>query len=147
MGALYIEIYFNIFFSNQDERLFEIKKWATSIWFYLERIIFSKVFMIQIFTLSNAKHGESIVISFAVSATSKGPQIKTTEPMVSFKVTNCSIQLGWILAPDGFAKKYMGYLREAKKCDFYKYCNRAWKKWVFLFLFLEISQKRLKLFW
>ena len=44
-----------------------------------------------IFTLSNAKHGESIVIDLAASSTSK---VKTTEPMVSIKVTNCSIQLG-----------------------------------------------------
>ena len=36
----------------------------------------------------------SIVIGLAASATSKGPQVKTTEPMVSNKVTNCSIQLG-----------------------------------------------------
>ena len=35
-------------------------------------------------------HGESIVIG----ATSKGPQVKSTEPMVSIKVTYCSIQLG-----------------------------------------------------
>ena len=46
------------------------------------------------FTLSNAKHGESIVIGLAASSTSKGPQVKTTEPMVSIKFTNCSIQLG-----------------------------------------------------
>ena len=46
------------------------------------------------FTLSNAKDGESIVIGLAASATSKGPQVKSTEPMVSIKVTNCSIQLG-----------------------------------------------------
>ena len=46
------------------------------------------------FTLSNAKHGESIVIGLAASSTSKGPQVKTTEPMVSIKVINCSIQLG-----------------------------------------------------
>ena len=45
-------------------------------------------------TLSNAKHGESIVIGLAGSSTSKGPQVKTTEPMVSIKVTHCSIQLG-----------------------------------------------------
>ena len=46
------------------------------------------------FTLSNANHGECIVIGLAASSTSKGPQSKTTEPMVSVKVTNCSIQLG-----------------------------------------------------
>ena len=46
-----------------------------------------------IFTLSNAKHGE-IVIGLAASSTSKGPQAKTKGPMVSIKVTNCSIQLG-----------------------------------------------------
>ena len=48
----------------------------------------------MIFTLSNAKHGESIVIGLAASSTSKGPQVKTTEPMVSIKVTNSSIELG-----------------------------------------------------
>ena len=37
--------------------------------------------------------GESIVIGLAASATSKGPHVKTTEPMVSIKVTNCGIQL------------------------------------------------------
>ena len=30
----------------------------------------------------------------AASSTSKGPQVKTTEPMDSTKVTNYSIQLG-----------------------------------------------------
>ena len=40
-------------------------------------------------TLSNAKHGESIA-----SSTSKGPKVKTTEPIVAIKVTNCGIQLG-----------------------------------------------------
>ena len=48
----------------------------------------------SLFTLSNAKNRESIVIGFAASSTSKGPQVKTTEHMVSIKVTNCSIQLG-----------------------------------------------------
>ena len=43
--------------------------------------------------LSNAKHGESIEIGLAASATSKGPQVKTTEPMASIEVTNYSIQL------------------------------------------------------
>ena len=43
------------------------------------------------FTLSNAKHEESILIGLAVSSTSKGPQAKTTEPIVSIKITNCSI--------------------------------------------------------
>ena len=76
------------------------------------------------FTLSNAKHGESIIIGFAASATSKGPQVKTTEPMISIKVTNCSIQLGWILACEGFAKNYMGSRPEAKKCNFFIYCVR-----------------------
>ena len=68
---------------------------------------------VLVFSLSNAKHGEGIVIGLAASSTSKGPQLKTTEPMV----TNCSIQLGKILARDGFAKKNMGSRPEAKKCD------------------------------
>ena len=38
--------------------------------------------------------GESIVIGLVASATSKSPQVKPTEPMVSIEVTNCSIQLG-----------------------------------------------------
>ena len=67
-----------------------------------------------VFTLSNAKHGESIVIGLAASETSKGPQVKTREPMVSIKVTHCSIQ-----ARDGFAKNYMGSRPETKKCDFF----------------------------
>ena len=71
--------------------------------------------MLLVFTLSNAKHGKSFVIGFAASSTSKGPQVKTTEPTVSIKVTNCSIQLGWILALDGFAKNYMGSRPEAKQ--------------------------------
>ena len=72
-----------------------------------------------LFTLSNAKHGESIVIGLAASSTSKGPQVKTTEPMISINVTNCAIQLGWILARGGFAKNYMGSRPEAKKWDFF----------------------------
>ena len=63
--------------------------------------------------------GESIVIVLAANSTSKDPQVKTTEPMVSIKVTNCSIQLGWILARGGFAKNYKGSRPEAKKCDFF----------------------------
>ena len=46
------------------------------------------------FTLFNAKHGESILIGLAASSTSKGPQVKTTEPIDSIKVINCIIQLG-----------------------------------------------------
>ena len=41
------------------------------------------------FTLSNANHGESIVMGLAASSTSKGSQVKTTKPMVSIKVPNC----------------------------------------------------------
>ena len=62
--------------------------------------------------------GESIGIGLAASSTSKGPQVKTTEPMVSIKVTNLSIQLDWILARGGFAKNYMRSRPEAKKCHF-----------------------------
>ena len=51
-------------------------------------------FDIHIVTLSYAMHGESIVIGLAASSTSKGPQVKTAEPMVLIKVTYCSIQLG-----------------------------------------------------
>ena len=63
--------------------------------------------------------GESIGIDLAASSTSKDPQVKTTEPMDSIKVTNCSIQLGWILARGGDAKNYMGSRPEAKKCHFF----------------------------
>ena len=63
--------------------------------------------------------GESIGIGLEASSTSKGPQVKTTEPMDSTKVTYCSIQLGWILARDGFAKNAMGSRPEAKKCHFF----------------------------
>ena len=76
------------------------------------------------FLLYRAKHGESIVIGLAASSTSKDPQVKTTEPMVSTKVTNCSIQLGWILARDGFAKKYIRSRPGAKKCHFFIWCVR-----------------------
>ena len=55
----------------------------------------------------------------AKEQTSKGPQTKTTEPMVSIKVTNCRIQLGWILVGDGFAKNYMESRPEAKKSEFF----------------------------
>ena len=67
-----------------------------------------------VFTLSNAKHGESIA-----SSTSKGPKVKTTEPIVAIKVTNCGIQLGWILAGGGFAKNYKRSRPEAKNPDFF----------------------------
>ena len=63
--------------------------------------------------------GESVVIGLAASSTSKGPQAKTTEPMVSIKVPNCSIQLGWNLARDGCAKNCMESRPEAKKCQFF----------------------------
>ena len=63
--------------------------------------------------------GEKIVIGLTASSTSKGPQAKTTEPMDSTKITYCSIQLGWILARDGFAKNAMGSRPEAKKCQFF----------------------------
>ena len=71
--------------------------------------------IILFITLSNAKHGESIVIGLEVGWTSNGP--RTTEPVVSIKVTNCSIQLGWILARDGFAKKYSILLCSIKLKD------------------------------
>ena len=73
--------------------------------------------MIFIFILSNAKW-ESIVIGLTASSTSKRPQVKITEPMVSIKVTNCSIQIGSVLAREVIAKNYVGSRPEAKKCDF-----------------------------
>ena len=62
----------------------------------------------------------------SASATSKGPQVKTTEPMVTNKATNCSIYLGCILARDGFSKNYMGSRPEAKKCHFFIWCVRMY---------------------
>ena len=59
----------------------------------LKAIILLLIFNL-IFTLSNAKHGESIVIGLAASSNSKDPQVKNTEPTDSIKVTNCIIQLG-----------------------------------------------------
>ena len=35
--------------------------------------------MCSVFTLSNAKHGEGIVIGLMASSNSKGPQAKTTD--------------------------------------------------------------------
>ena len=70
--------------------------------------------ILQFFTLANAKRGECIVIGLAASSTSKGPQINTKGPMVSIKVTNCSIQLGWIFARGGFAKNSIGSRPEVK---------------------------------
>ena len=58
--------------------------------------------------------GESIGIGLAASSTSKGPQTKTTEPIDSIKVTYCSVQLGWILARDGFAKNTWGLIQRPK---------------------------------
>ena len=52
------------------------------------------MFVMAIFYLIQAQHGESIVIGLAASSTSKGPQAKTTEPIDSIKAPNCSIQLG-----------------------------------------------------
>ena len=89
-----------------------------------------------LFTLSNAKHGYGIIIGLEASAASKGPQVKTTEPMVSIKVTYCSIV--WIFACDGFAKNYMGSRPEAKKCDFFIYSVRM-IKWMYAgFLFFRL---------
>ena len=74
----------------------------------------------QVLTLSYAKkHGESIVIGLAACSTWKGPQVKTTEPMVSFEVRNCSIQLGLILAREGFSKNYMGVSSRGQKVRFF----------------------------
>ena len=62
--------------------------------FYIVKASMKYICIYRYFYLSNAKHGESIGIGLAASSTSKGPQIKTREPMVSIKVTNCSIQFG-----------------------------------------------------
>ena len=44
------------------------------------------------FLLYPMRSREIITIGLAPSATSQGPQIKTTEPMVLIKVKNCSIE-------------------------------------------------------
>ena len=77
--------------------------------------IVSSIYRVSFNFIQCEARGESL----AASATLKGSQVKTTEPMVSIKVTNCSSQLGWILARDGFAKYYMGSRPEAKKSDFF----------------------------
>ena len=43
---------------------------------------------VTFFYFIQCEHRESIVIGLAASSTSKGPQVKTTEPMVSSKVRN-----------------------------------------------------------
>ena len=63
--------------------------------------------------------GESIIIGLEANSSLKVSQVKITEPMVSIKVTNCSVQLDWILARDDFAKNYMGSRPEGKKCHFF----------------------------
>ena len=102
-------IKFVLFLNRYRDRRLHINKYI-----YIQFLLVSFFFI-----LSNAKHRESIVIGLAASSTSKGQQIKTTEPMVSIKVTNCSIQLGWILAHDGYAKNYSRSRPEAKKCHFF----------------------------
>ena len=72
-----------------------------------------------IFTLSNAKHGRKYWNRSRGKPDFRGPQAKTTEPMDSIKATYCSIQLGWILARDGFAKNAMESRAEAKKGHFF----------------------------
>ena len=72
----------------------------------------------ELFTLSNAKHGGKYWNRSRGNATSKGPQAKTTEHMDSIKVTYCSIQLGRIVARNGFAKNYMGF-RPGPKVRFF----------------------------
>ena len=76
-----------------------------------KQILFYKFIFHFFFYFIQCEARGSIVIGLASRSTSKGPQVKTTEPMVSIKVTNCSIQFGWILARDGFAKNYMGVSR------------------------------------
>ena len=83
------------------------------------QIFVNIISMLFFYFIECEAYGESIVIGLAASSTPKGPQVKTTEPMLSIKVTNCGIQLGWILARDGFAKNYMGSRPEAKKCQFF----------------------------
>ena len=82
--------------------------------------------------------GESIGIGLAARSISKGPQAKTTEPVDPIKVTYCSIQLGLILARDGFAKNYMGSRTEAKTCHFFHLvrADRCMYGWMDVIAFL-----------
>ena len=97
----------------------------SKILFFFFKLLF---LLCLIFTLSNAKHGGKYWNRSRGKLDSKGPQAKTTEPMNSIKVTYCSIQLGRILAHNGFAKNYMGSRPEAKKCHFYFIQCEAWAK-------------------
>ena len=54
-----------------------------------------------------------------LSRASNGPQVKTTDPMVWNKVTDCGIQSGWILAPEGFANNHLVSHPGAKKYIFF----------------------------
>ena len=68
------------------------------------------------FTFSNAKHINKYWNRSHL--TSNGPRVETTEPMISTKVPNCSIQSGWILGPDGFVKNYMALVQRSKSAIF-----------------------------
>ena len=58
------------------------------------------------------------------SLTSKGSQVKT---MVSTKFTKCNIQSGWILAPEGLAKKlHVVSFRGQKVRFFHLVCGHGW---------------------
>ena len=85
-------IHFTFFFINEYEIILFVYSLEESrfmkmfcFYFYSHVSIDSANFInfLFLFTLSNAKHGESIVIGLATSSTSKGPRVKTTEPIVS----------------------------------------------------------------
>ena len=65
-------------------------------YYYSNDVCYSKKIVnnVEIRTLLFLYFILSIVIGIAASLTSKGPRVKTTERMVSIKITNCSIQLG-----------------------------------------------------
>ena len=77
-------------------------------------IITVKTNFCYLFTLSNAKR----VIGLAASATSKGPQVKTTEPMDSIKVTNCST-IRFNFSTWRFCQKLHGVSSRGQKVRFF----------------------------
>ena len=110
--------FFYRYSSFREMKKKNIGRYLFIFWIYLNFFFFFYSCIFLLFYPMRSM-GESIGIGLAASSTSKDPQAKTTEPIVSIKVTDCSIQLGWILARDGFAKNYIGSRPEGKKCHFF----------------------------
>ena len=103
-----------------DQNSLEITKFENKFLFYC------------IFTLSNAKHGESIVIGLGASSTSKDPQVKTTEPMDTIKVTKCSNGLNF--SSWRFCQKLHGVSSSGQKVLFFLLVRADWWMEVIVFL-------------